>query len=129
WRWQGDLAGRPFSLVAGAEYGVSDERRRGYENFIGERLGVFGALRRDEDNRVDSRDAYVQADWAPAACWRVNLGVRHSRVRFSSDDRYVTAQNPDDSGRLDYSRSSPVAGVLFRATPGTSVYANVGEGF
>ena len=129
WRWDGELAGRPFSLVAGAEYGVSDERRRGYENFIGDRLGVFGALRRDEDNRVDSRDAYVQADWAPAERWRVNLGVRHSRVRFSSDDRYVTAGNPDDSGRLDYSRSAPAAGVLFRATPETSVYANVGEGF
>jgi len=129
WRWQGELAGRPFSLVAGAEYGVSDERRRGYENFIGDRLGVFGALRRDEDNRVDSRDAYVQADWSPAGRWRVNLGVRHSRVRFSSDDRYVTAQNPDDSGRLAYSRSSPVAGVLFRATPGVSVYANAGNGF
>ena len=129
WRWTTQLADRPFSLVAGVEYGVSDERRRGYENFAGDRLGVYGALRRDEDNRVSARDAYVQADWQPAERWRLNLGVRHSEVRFTSDDRYITADNPDDSGRLRYSRSSPVAGVLFRATPEVSLYANAGGGF
>src|SRR3546814_9709121 len=106
--WSSDVCSSDL-LVAGLEYGVSDERRRGYENFIGERLGVYGALRRDEDNRVSARDAYVQADWQPADRWRVNLGVRHSEVRFTSDDRYITGDNPDDSGRLRYSRSSPVA--------------------
>src|SRR3546814_17904207 len=59
--------------------------------------------------------------------WRVNLGVRLSEVRFTSDDRYITGDNPDDSGRLRYSRSSPVAGVLFRATPEVSIYANAGR--
>jgi iron complex outermembrane receptor protein len=129
WRWSTQLLDRPFSLVTGAEYSVSDERRRGYENFVGDRLGVIGALRRDEDNRVSGRDAYVQADWQPGERWRINLGVRHSQVRFASRDDYITVDNPDDSGRLRYSRSSPVAGVLFRVTPTTSVYANAGGGF
>ncbi len=129
WRWTTQALGRPFSLVAGLEYGVSDERRRGYENFAGGALGVFGALRRDEDDRVASRDAYAQADWQPTDRWRINVGARRSWVRFASDDDYVTAVNPDDSGRLSYARTAPVAGVLFRASPRLSLYANAGSGF
>ncbi|MCE7031551.1 TonB-dependent receptor [Lysobacter sp. GX 14042] len=129
WRWEGAWLDRPFSLTAGYSHEVSDERRLGYENFIGDTVGVVGALRRDEDNAVTGRDVYVQADWAPAQRWRINVGARHSRVGFESDDRFVTDANPDDSGRLEYSRTSPVAGVLFRATPTLSVYANAGAGF
>lgn len=129
WRWTTRWLGRAFSLVAGAEYGSADERRRGYENFVGDRRGVFGALRRDEDDRVTARDGYVQASWQPADRWRVDLGVRHSQVQFASRDDYVTADNPDDSGRLRYARTSPVAGVLFRMTPRLSLYANAGTGF
>jgi iron complex outermembrane receptor protein len=129
WRWTASPWGRPFSLAGGVEDTVSDERRRGYENFVGDQLGVFGALRRDEGNRVTGRDVYLQADWQPADRWRINAGVRHSQVRFVSEDHYITGANPDDSGRLRYSRASPVAGVLFRVTPEISVYANAGGGF
>jgi iron complex outermembrane receptor protein len=129
WRWSADLAGGPFSLTAGFDHEVSDEHRLGFENFIGDDIGVVGALRRDEVNQVTGSDAFLQADWAPADRWRIDLGVRRSQVRFESDDRFVTGINPDDSGALEYSRTSPVAGVLFRATPWLSVYANAGAGF
>src|SRR5690606_38162793 len=123
------LAGRPLGLVVGLQQEVADEHRLGFENFIGDRLGVPGALRRDEDNRVRGRDAYLQAWWQPAPRWRIDAGVRHSRVRFDSRDRFVTPANPDDSGSLAFVRTSPVAGVLFRATPRTSLFANAGAGF
>lgn len=129
WRWSTDLWERPFSLTTGIEYEVSDEHRRGFNNFIGERVGVVGALRRDERDRVNGRDAYLQAEWAPADRWRINVGARRSEVRFRSRDHFITDVNPDDSGALAYARTSPVAGVLFRATPWLSVYANAGGGF
>ncbi|QOW18553.1 TonB-dependent receptor [Lysobacter ciconiae] len=129
WQWASSLLERPFSLTTGLEYQVSEERRRGFENFIGDRIGVVGKLRRDQDDRVTARDVYAQAEWAPAERWRINLGARRSQVRFNSRDHYITADNPDDSGSLDYARTSPVAGVLFRATPWLSVYANAGAGF
>ncbi|MGV8931240.1 MAG: TonB-dependent receptor family protein [Luteimonas sp.] len=129
WRWSTTLWQRPLSLTSGVEYQVSSERRRGYENFIGDRLGVYGALRRDEDNRVSGRDAYVQADWQPTDRWRVNVGARRSTVHFNSRDHYIRSNNPDDSGQLDFSRTLPVAGVLFRVNDALSVYANAGGGF
>ncbi len=129
WQWSAQLWNRPFSLTTGVEYQVADERRLGFENFIGDRVGVRGALRRDERNRVTGRDVYAQANWQPADRWRVNVGARYSQVRFRSEDHFITDINPDDSGQLTYSRTSPVVGVLFRATEWLSLYANAGGGF
>jgi iron complex outermembrane receptor protein len=56
-------------------------------------------------------------------------GARHSRVRFESSDRYVTAVNPDDSGSVTFQRASPVAGILFKAGERVRLYANAGAGF
>ena len=128
-RWSGQLVGTPFALTAGIDIEAANERRRGFENFIGQRLGVFGALRRDEDNRVRSSDVYVQSEWTPAPRWRIDAGVRHSQVDFSTRDRYVTSVNPDDSGELSYASTSPAIGALYRVTPWLSVYANSGAGF
>lgn len=129
WRWSAALWGRPFFLTTGLQYEVSDDLRRGYENFQGDQLGVFGALRRDERNRVTGQDVYTQAAWQWSARWHINLGARYSRVRFRSDDRFITPDNPDDSGRLAYSQLLPVLGALYRATPSLSLYANAGGGF
>ncbi|MDN5848062.1 MAG: TonB-dependent receptor [Nitrococcus sp.] len=129
WRWSTELAGGAFSLTTGVLYQVSDEHRLGLENFIGDRLGVMGRLRRDEQDKVTGRAVYAQAGWQPADRWRVHLGARYSNVRFQSQDRFITAINPDDSGAVDYSYTAPVAGVLFRVTPQISLYANAGTGF
>jgi iron complex outermembrane receptor protein len=101
------------------------ERRRGYENLN----GVAGALRRDEDDAVSSTGAYAQAEWKFAERWSAHLGVRATQVSFESVDHYIVAGNPDDSGSRDYSATTPVAGLLYRLDPGTSLYANFGRGF
>lgn len=129
WRWTTQWLAHAFSLIAGMEYEVADERRRGFENFRGEVTGVFGALRRDEDNRVRNHDIYVQAGIELAPRWHAHVGARYSRVRFTSDDHFIDAVNPDDSGTREFSRTSPVAGLLFRLSDATSLYANAGAGF
>jgi iron complex outermembrane receptor protein len=57
------------------------------------------------------------------------LGARHSEVQFRSSDRYVTASNPDDSGKRDYRATTPVAGLVFRASDDLRLYASAGRGF
>ena len=129
WTWNAQLGGRAFSLVAGASLDRLDEDRRGFQNFVGSAVGILGALRRDEDNRVTDTGYYAQAEWEFAPAWRLLAGVRTSRVQFRSEDRYVTAANPDDSGSVSFRATTPVAGINWRVAPGLSVYAAAGRGF
>jgi len=112
-------------LSAGFEYDLQNEKRKGFIN----NNGTPGALKRDEDNKVDSTDFYGQAEWKVAEQWALHGGVRRSAVRFSSEDHFIAAGNPNDSGAKTYHATTPVAGVVFRATETTSVYANYGRGF
>ncbi|HEX7043101.1 MAG TPA: TonB-dependent receptor [Burkholderiales bacterium] len=123
--YRGRLRDDPLTLTAGVAYDNQEERRRGFINDN----GVAGELRRDEDDRVYNVDEYVQAEWLFAPRWRGILGVRHSRVRFTSDDHFVDPQNPDDSGSITFRSTNPVAGVIYQVRPNVNVYANAGRGF
>ena len=118
-------AGRPLTLTVGAAYDRQRQARKGFVN----NNGALGDLRRDEDDTVRNQDAYAQAEWSPLDAWSVLAGARYSDVRFDSSDHYITALNPDDSGRVAFSHVSPVGGVVWRAAKDVNVYANWGEGF
>src|SRR5258706_5274750 len=122
-RWFTRVAG--VNLSVGAEYDVMYERRKGFIN----NNGTSGALKRDEDNAVNSTAAYAQAEWKFADRWRLHGGVRASRVNFYSKDHFIAPGNPDDSGERGYRATTPVAGILFRASENLSYYGNLGRGF
>ena len=129
WSWQGELAGRPAEFHVGANAERQDQHRLGYENFDGAALGVRGALRRNEDNDVRNTDQYAQAWWRLAPKWSVLVGARHSEVRFGSMDRYITAGNPDDSGTVRYSQTTPVAGLVHAVSGNLNFHLSAGRGF
>ena len=129
WIHRARLLDQPLTLTAGLSSERLKEDRRGFQNFVGSTLGVQGALRRDEANDARTDDQYAQAEWAPSARWRVSAGLRHSRVKFDSSDRYVVGANPDDSGSVRYSATSPVLGVVFHASDDVNLYASLGKGF
>jgi iron complex outermembrane receptor protein len=129
WSWQGLLADQPITWVMGAAYDRQNELRRGYNNFIGNILGVQGALRRDENDIVDDIDEYAQGTWDFAPQWSLMAGVRHSDVQFQADDHLVSATNPNDSGSVAYGSTSPVAGLTFKALTWLHLYASYGQGF
>jgi iron complex outermembrane receptor protein len=122
-RWFGDFDA--LRLSAGAEHERMAERRRGFVNLN----GVAGELRRDEDDTVHSTDFYLQGEWRFAERWSAHAGVRTSRVKFEAEDFFIVPGNPDDSGRRDYSATTPVAGLLYRVSKTFSLYGNVGRGF
>ena len=127
WTRQTDLSGKPFTLTMGANYDYMTERRNSWSNVNGQK----GALGRDEDNSVFNFDQFAQAELAMTDRWNISGGVRHTSVRFKSEDHFITTAplNPDDSGSLNFSKTTPVIGTLFKVTPTLNVYANAGKGF
>jgi iron complex outermembrane receptor protein len=117
--------GMPLTLTAGVAYDALQETRRGFLNYSGAELGVIGALRRNDRNRVDAADEYLQLEWDPAARWRAIAGARHSVIDVRSRD-LIGATPP--SG-IRYSAINPVAGLTFRVGPDLNAYASYGRGF
>ncbi|MEO8007781.1 MAG: TonB-dependent receptor [Betaproteobacteria bacterium] len=125
WTRQSELAERPFTFTAGVNYDVMNEARKGFTNVAGQ----IGALGRDEDNTVFDFDQFLQAQWEVTDRWSVSAGVRHSVVKFKSEDHFITGSNGDDSGSIRFSDTTPVVGVVFKVNPVFNLYANAGKGF
>jgi iron complex outermembrane receptor protein len=116
--WKGSAAGRPLTLNIGADVARQKEHRQGFVN----NFGVAAALRRDEDDTVTGTDAYAEAQWRLLDQVSLTLGVRSSRVKYNSDDHFITPANPDDSGTRTYYNTSPIAGVVWHAADNLNVF-------
>ena len=126
WQDMREFAGGRLTTTAGVEYGRSSDDRKGYENFIGSTFGVQGKLRRDEQDVVSGTDPYLQSEWQGER-WQFTAGLRHSQMRVSVDDRFLS--NGNDSGALRYSRSTPLLGALYKLSNDVNLYATAARGF
>lgn len=120
------LGNGSLTTTVGLDYGRSSDDRQGYENFIGNQYGVKGKLRRDETDTVTSLDPYLQTEWQ-SGNWVLTAGLRHSSVSFNVADRFLS--NGNDSGSLDYQRTTPVLAALYKVTPALNIYVSAARGF
>jgi iron complex outermembrane receptor protein len=125
WSHKADTGVGPLTVTLGLTYEYMKDLRKGFENNAGQK----GVLRRDEDNIVSNSGQYVQAEWAIGTDWIVSGGLRYSRVHFENKDRYIRGVNPDDSGNVTYTETTPVLGVVYHLNPRVNLYANAGKGF
>ncbi len=119
------LLGRPVRLAAGYEFDYSTERRQGGGATNGQQ--TLGSLTRNEDNRSQNSDFFVQATTLATDNISVVTGVRSSTVSFTSQDYIPTPV--DGSGAVTYRANSPVLGLTYHATDRLNLYANYGKGF
>ena len=128
WRYDREWQGGRLSLSAGVASDLQSDTRKGYENFIGTTLGVQGKLRRDEVNRAQTLDPYVQAEWRTQDLTLMG-GVRQTRTEYESTDRYIVGSNGNDSGNKDYTATLPVVGVRWQWSPSVQAFASIGKGY
>lgn len=128
-RWTGKDILPDIQLIAGLAFDAMTEDRKGYQNFLGDRLGVKGELRRDEDNTLWNLDPYLQASYHFAPDWTLDAGLRYSNVHFKSEDHYITDVNGDNSGKTTYDKLLPSMALSWQILPELMTYASYAQGF
>ena len=113
----------PLTWVAGYEFDRSVETRQAGAAVRGQKTSTT----RNEDNRAENSDFFLQATASVSDALSLVAGLRHSRVRFASADSYLVDGN--GSGATRYQSSSPVLGLTWHATDSLNLYANYGRGF
>lgn len=126
---RGQMLGKSYVLVYGVTAGYQQDSRldsnQTYDSTTGNYTMVGASYNRDEVQKANNVDEYVQGTYALADQWDLHAGVRHSSISMKIRGRSVTTAD----GSLSFNQTIPVAGVVFKATPTLNFYANAGRGF
>lgn len=88
-----------------------------------------GAYRLNQREEVSGVGAYARAEVEAPHRVFASVAVRGDRVAFRVRDHFVTSTNADDSGERTLSATSPMFGLVWRARPLLSFYANIATAF
>ncbi len=126
WNNQGNIFNKPYSLSLGLNYGKSSDARLDTNIQVG---GLpANVLNRDEDNISDNFDQYVQGKISVLDNLDIHAGARRTKVKLKVNDN-ATGTNGDNSGSVEYQKTTPVIGATWKVNPALNFYANFGKGF
>ncbi len=129
WDNKGTVANRPYNISFGLNYGKSEDARLD-RNTLAAGLPI-NVRNRDEDNIVDNFDQYIQGKLSILDNVDLHAGARHTKVELEVKDKFLTGAGNlgDNSGSVDYQKTTPVIGAVWKVTPSFNLYANYGKGF
>jgi iron complex outermembrane receptor protein len=131
----------PLRFTAGADYQRQDDDRFNFENCndvlpsapVSIRCPTAGrergAVRLEQRELVSGTGVFARAEIEAPGGIFASAAVRHDRVAFTVEDRFITGANPDDSGDRALEAVSPMFALVWRARPLLSFYANVANAF
>ena len=119
----------PYNLSFGLTYGKQTDQRLD-TNVLSSGAPVK-VLNRDEDNIVNNFDQYVQGKLSITDKVDIHAGARHTKVKLQVKDNFTsgTGNNGDNSGSVEYQKTTPVVGAVWKVTPTFNLFANFGKGF
>lgn len=137
WDNKGNLFNLPYNLSLGLNYGQSHDERLDINADGGVKRSItipnnanFG-LNRNESNISTNFDQYIQGKLSLLSNLDIHAGARHTKVRLEVKDNFLTgsANNGNNSGSVEYQKTTPVIGATWKVNPALNVYANYGKGF
>jgi len=130
WDNNGMLGSMPYNFGLGINYGKSSDDRLDRNVLVSG--NPANALNRDEQNIVSNFDQYIQGRLSLNPSLDIHAGIRHTKVKLEVKDNFITTGSPgqgDNSGSVDYQKTTPVIGIIWKATEKLNLYANFGKGF
>ena len=131
----------PLRFTVGGDYQQQNDHRTNLENCSDvlasptatarcpSRGVERGALRLDQRELISSTGFFGRLELEAPHHVFVSAAVRTDRIAFDVRDAFVTATNADDSGTRVLESTSPMFGLVWRARPLFSMYANVASAF
>ena len=116
-----DLDGRTNQLVLGFEYDAQRDLRKRFAN----NQGTLGEMTTNQDEDVRTSAIYIEDVWDITQNLALTLGARYDRVDYKVADRTGSG----GSGQADFTRFSPLAGLLWSIKPGLKLYGNISRSF
>jgi len=137
WDNNGEILHRPYNISMGFTYGkMNDDRTDTNADFGTKRTTNipnntnFG-LNRREQNISYNFDQYIQGKLSLSNNLDIHAGARHTKVNLEVKDDFITgtSANGDNSGKVEYQKTTPVIGTIWKVNPQLNLYANFGKGF
>jgi iron complex outermembrane recepter protein len=129
WDNNGSLGSMPYNLTFGLTYGKSTDDRLD-TNVLGSGRPI-SVLNRREENISKNFDQYVQGKLAITDQLDLHAGARHTKVKLEVNDNFLTGvgSQGNNSGSVEYQKTTPVLGAVWKVNPALNLYANFGKGF
>jgi len=136
WDNKGNLLSLPYNISLGLTYGEMNDARLDINTDNGVKRTLTtgntnSALNRDEDNISRNFDQYIQGKLSLTDNVDFHAGARHTKVKLKVKDNFLTGtgNNGNNSGSVEYQKTTPVIGTVWKVTPTFNLYANYGKGF
>ncbi len=133
WNNQGKIANKAYSVSLGINYGKSSDDRLDInaDNGIKRVVGSPFSLNRSEENISTNFDRYIQGKLSATDNIDIHAGLRRTKVKLTIKDKFITgtSSNGDNSGNVQYNKTTPVIGALWKVNPRLNLYTNYGKGF
>ena len=123
--WRAELPIGTLGVGAGAELELQRDDRLNWENDAGRR----GATTLSQFETVLGTGLFAQARLDLPAGVSVLGGMRWDRIRFTAEDRFVAAGDPDDSGSRTMSAVSPSAGLVVAPARDLELFGSIARTF